>query len=74
MVEEKARFCKDVAWTTRFFEEYKNPFWTLEENVEMVTRSMVRDGFLDLVGTKLSSKNLEALEAVLFDIIYPVRR
>jgi hypothetical protein len=62
-----------MAQAMRFFEEYTNPFWTLEENVEMVTRSMVRDGFSDLLGTKVSSDNLEALEGVLFDIIYPVK-
>jgi hypothetical protein len=71
IVEENARFCRDLARTTGFFEEYRIPFWNLEENVEMVTRSMVRDGFSDLKGAKVSSVDWEALEGVLFDIIYP---
>lgn len=73
MVEEKAKFCRDMARATLFFEDYKNPFWTMDENIEMVTRVMVRDGFSDLIGAKVSSENLKALERVLFDVIYPVR-
>lgn len=54
-----------------FLEDFRNPFWKLEENVEMVTRGMVHDGFADLIGTKVSSRDLEAFERVFFDVVYP---
>lgn len=52
-------------------EEIKNPFWKMEENIEMITRCMVRDGFADLMASKLSAGEVDLLEKVLFDVIYP---
>jgi hypothetical protein len=71
MVEENAKLCKDMARSMASMEELRNPFWKPEENIEMLTRYMVRDGFADLVGTKVSAGELEALEEALFNVIYP---
>ena len=43
----------------------------MEENIEMITRCMVRDGFADLMGSKVSARELEVLEELLFEVAYP---
>ena len=70
-IEEKARFCRDTARSTKLREEYKIPFYTDEENIEIITRSMVRKVFSDLFGSSLAIPDLQALKRVLFDAIYP---
>ena len=55
----------------RIHESYRNPFWTEDENIEMATRVMVRDGFSDLMGKRLSNQDLKSLERVLFGVVYP---
>lgn len=54
-IEEKARLCKGMVRMMRIHESYRNPFWTKDENIEMVIRVMVRDGFSDLMGKRLSN-------------------
>jgi len=71
MIEENAKLCKDMARSMASMEELRNPFWKPEENIEMLTRCMFRDGFADMVETKVSAGELEALEEALFDVIYP---
>jgi len=43
----------------------------MEENIEMITRCMVRNGFADLMGSKMSARELEVLEQVFFEVLYP---
>ena len=43
----------------------------MEENIEMITRCMVRSSFADLMGSKLSARELEELEKVIFEVVYP---
>jgi len=54
-----------------YLEEIRNPCWKMEENIEMITRCMVRDGFADLMSSKVSAREFEGLEEVLFEIVYP---
>ena len=51
--------------------EYRNPFWTKEENIEMATRILVRADFAKLLRESLSLLDLKLLEKVLFEIVYP---
>jgi hypothetical protein len=70
-IEEKAMLYRDMARMTRFYEEYENPFWTVEENIEMAVRVAVRGDITDLLSKSLSLPDLQALETVLFDMVYP---
>ena len=70
-VENKARLCREVARTTVFRDQHKVPFYDNEQNIEIITRSMVRKDFVDLLGGSLANSDLRALEKVLFDVIYP---
>jgi hypothetical protein len=67
-VEEKAKLYKDMA---RYYESYKIPVWTEEQNIEMITRILVRKDFSSLLGNSLSLPDLEELKRVLFGIVYP---
>ena len=70
-MEEKAKLYKDMARGLRYYESYKIPFWTEEENIEMITRILVRKDFSTLLGNSLSLSDLEELKRVLFGIVYP---
>jgi len=70
-IQEKARFFKDQARTKPLREEYKIPFYTQEENIEIYTRSMTRQSLKDLYSEILASSDMQALERVIFDIVYP---
>ena len=54
-------------------DEYCNPFWTKEENIEMATRILVRSYFSELLSDTLPVADLESLEKVLFSIVYPTK-
>jgi len=71
IIEENAKFCKDMARSMPYLEEIRNPCWKMEENIEMITRCMVRNGFADLMGSKMSARELEVLEQVFFEVLYP---
>lgn len=60
-----------MARVTRLHEDYKNPFWTEDENIEMATRVLVRGDFSDLLGNSLLLPDLKALERALFGVVYP---
>ena len=70
-IEEKAKLYRGMVRLTRAHEDYKNPFWTEEENIEMAIRFMVRKDFSDLLGNSLLLPDLKALERVLFSVVYP---
>jgi hypothetical protein len=70
-VEEKAKLYKGMARGLRDYESYKIPVWTEEENIEMITRILVRKDFSRLLGNSLSPPDLEELKRVLFGIVYP---
>ncbi|KIW69880.1 hypothetical protein PV04_02199 [Phialophora macrospora] len=68
-IEEKAKHYRGMARLAPA--GYKNPFWTEEENVEMAVRVLMKRNFSDLLRTSLSAPDLQALERVLFSIVYP---
>ena len=56
---------------TQFSQNYGNPYWPEEANIEMNIRVLVRSDFSHLFKKSLSSPDLDALEWVLFGIVYP---
>jgi hypothetical protein len=60
-----------MARSIPYLEEIRTPYWKMEENIEMITRCMVRDGFADLMGSRVSAREYEGLEQVLFEVVYP---
>jgi len=56
---------------TQCYAKWTNPFWTDNQNLEMLTRVYVRDRLEDLLGDRLPSETLQELKEVMFNIIYP---
>lgn len=52
-------------------EAYQIPYCTNEEKLEVVTRCLVREEFGEIFGASKAVPNMQALERVLFDTIYP---
>ena len=57
--------------TGGFPEEYRNPFWPEEANVEMAVRVLVRGELSQVMGESILESDLVSLDDVLFNIIYP---
>jgi hypothetical protein len=48
-----------------------NPVWTIDENIEILTRVLVRKDMMSLLSGNLSEDILEELSDVLFNVLYP---
>ena len=53
------------------YEEFTNPIWTVDENVEILTRVGVRDQMPSIFAGELSGDTVEELSDVLFNVVYP---
>jgi len=71
VIEEKAKLYRDMVRVIRLYEDCINPFWPEEAKIEMNTRVLVQRDFSDLLGNNLPRTDLEALERVLFSVVYP---
>lgn len=71
VVEQKARSIRDRIQVTGVSKSLLNPFLTEDENIEMLTRVETRAYFSNLLRAKLGHSDLQALEEVLFQIVYP---
>jgi hypothetical protein len=49
----------------------RNPVWTDEENIEILTRVLVRQDMDALLAGQLDGETLKELKDVLFNIVYP---
>jgi hypothetical protein len=71
-IEEKAKLYKNMIRVTPSLKDLRNPFWPEQEGTEMLTRVLVRKDFSDLAGDSMKSRSeLEALDRVLFGVVYP---
>lgn len=55
---------------TKAYERHMNPIWNIDENIEMLTRVLVRADIMSLV-PGLSGDTVEELSDVLFNVVYP---
>jgi hypothetical protein len=51
--------------------KYRKPFLSEDQNVEMLTRVLVRDKFSELLSRRLKRSILDDLESVFFNVLYP---
>lgn len=56
---------------TKTYEAFKNPVWSVDGNIEVLTRTLVRDDMNSILSEQLSKDTLEELCDVLFKIVYP---
>jgi hypothetical protein len=56
---------------TRSHEKGVDPFWTDNQNIEMLTRISLCEDIGELLGDQLPSETLQELKEVMFNIFYP---
>jgi hypothetical protein len=57
---------------TKSYEEFKNPVWDVDQNIEILTRMAVQDEMSSLFSKILPENTLQELVDVLFNIVYPI--
>jgi hypothetical protein len=70
-LEKQAKMVADMFRARRTHMQFRNPIWTDDENLEMLTRIYVRDHLEQLLGKQLPSVALQELGDVMFTLIYP---
>jgi hypothetical protein len=70
-LEKQAKMVIDMFRATRIHMQFRNPIWTENQNIEMLTRVYVRKHLEELLGKQLLSVALQELEDVMFTLIYP---
>jgi hypothetical protein len=53
------------------YETFKNRAWDVDQNIEILTRTFVRDEMGQLLGDQLPSHILLELTDVIFNVVYP---
>jgi hypothetical protein len=48
-----------------------NPIWTVDQNIEILTRTYVREEMISTFSTELFENTVEELSDVLFNSVYP---
>ncbi|KAJ4289800.1 hypothetical protein N0V90_011131 [Kalmusia sp. IMI 367209] len=56
---------------TKAYEQFSNPMWTVDQNIEILTRVSVRNDMFSILSEELREDVVEELSDVLFNIVYP---
>lgn len=56
---------------TKVYEERMCPVWSIDENIEILTRAFVREDMMSILSGKLCEDTVEELSDVLFNVVYP---
>jgi hypothetical protein len=59
---------------TKGYEKYMNPAWSIDENIEILTRVCVRKDMVSIFSGKLCDDTVDELSDVLFNVVYPTYR
>jgi hypothetical protein len=70
-LQETARLVTTALQATQSHAKWTNPFWTANQNVEMLTRVYVRENVEELLGDRIPSETLRELKEVMFNLVYP---
>lgn len=70
-VQESAKQVTNMLQAAQNHEKWSIPFWTDNQNIEMLARVYVREDIEELLGNELPSETLQELKEVMFTIVYP---
>ena len=70
-IQEIAIPLSNMLRLTKTYEQYMNPVWTVDQNIEILTRTYVREEMISIFSTELSENTVEELSDVLFNVVYP---
>ncbi|KAF2641828.1 hypothetical protein P280DRAFT_541282 [Massarina eburnea CBS 473.64] len=70
-IQDFARVTSHMIQETKLYEIHRNRMWSLDENIEILTRFSVRGDISSILSTELPADVLDELKDVLFNILYP---
>lgn len=70
-IQEIAIAQSNMLRLTKMYERYMNPVWSIDENIEILTRVSVREEMMSILSEKLCEDTIEELRDVLFNVVYP---
>ena len=70
-LEARGRLIGSMLRQTEISRQWKSPLWSDDQNIELVTRSMLRKDLKELLGGQLTRTQLDELKEVLFTFVYP---
>jgi hypothetical protein len=70
-VQQASSAVTEMFHRTKVYEQFMNPVWSIDENIEVLTRTYVREEMDGILSGKISEDYLQELSDVLFNIVYP---
>ncbi|KAH7082880.1 hypothetical protein BKA63DRAFT_139266 [Paraphoma chrysanthemicola] len=70
-IQDRAIVTSNMLRLTKGYEEHMNPVWTIDENIEVLTRTFVQEDMMLILSGKLTTDIVAELSDVLFNIVYP---
>lgn len=69
-IQDHAISTSNMLQFTKVYGQYMNPVWFIDENIEILTRVLVRKDMRSLL-PQLGEGMVEELSGVLFNVVYP---
>lgn len=70
-IQDQAIVVSNMIRSTKIYEQHNNPVWSIDQNIEIVTRLLVREDMKSILFGKLCEDTVEELSDVLFNVVYP---
>lgn len=69
-IQEHAIRTANMVRLSKAYERHLNPIWSIDENIEIFTRVLVRAEMMSILPS-LDKDTVEELSDVLFNVVYP---
>ncbi|CAN9170956.1 unnamed protein product [Alternaria alternata] len=70
-IQDHAIRTSNMLRLTKGYEQHMNPVWSIDENIEILTRVFVREDMMSILSGNLCEDTVEELSDVLFNVLYP---
>jgi hypothetical protein len=70
-IQDHAIRTSNMLRLTKGYEKHMNPVWSIDENIEILTRVFVREDMMSILSGNLCEDTVEELSDVLFNVLYP---
>ncbi|KAH7093417.1 hypothetical protein FB567DRAFT_515306 [Paraphoma chrysanthemicola] len=70
-IQDHAIATSNIMRLTKVYEQHMIPVWTIDENIEVLTRAFVREDMMTILSGNLGEDLVAELSDVLFNIVYP---
>ena len=70
-IQDHAIRTSNMLRLTKGYEQYMNPVWSIDENIEILTRVFVQEDMMPILSGNLCEDTVAELSDVLFNVLYP---